>query len=335
MQHLNKYIETGNKILGTEIPIICGAMTWISDRHLVSTVCNSGAFGVLAAGNMPPDIFKEEIAETQKLTDKKFGVNLITIAPNYKDHLEVACEAKMSHIVFAGSIPAREEVEKAKNSGATVFCFAPTKSIAKRMISFGADALILEGSEAGGHIGKVSSTVLIQQVLFSMPNINTFIAGGVATGKMMAHLLLMGAVGVQMGTRFVMSEECMVHPKFKERFRRARAREALATPQFDSQLPVVSVRSLINKGTDSFKKLQLSLLRKLEDGEINRVEAQYAVEKFWVGALKKAAIDGDIENGSLMAGQSVGLVDKILPVKEILNEMKEEAETTLKEIFNK
>ena len=174
----------------------------------------------------------------------------------------------MPYIVFAGSFPRQEEVRIAKASGAKVLCFASNDSIAERMIDYGADALILEGSEAGGHIGHVSTIVLIQQVLFHYPQLPVFVAGGIATGKMIAHLLLMGAAGVQMGTIFAMAEESPAHPKFKERFRKARAREAFATPQYSSALPVVAVRALKNKGSEEFGRLQLELIQKLERGEI-------------------------------------------------------------------
>jgi enoyl-[acyl-carrier protein] reductase II len=146
---------------------------------------------------------------------------------------------------------------------------------------------------------------------------------------MMAHLLMMGAAGIQMGTRFVMSEECSAHPKFKEVFRRAKAKDAIATPQFDGRLPVIPVRALKNEGTTEFAKLQLELLNKLDNLVIDREEAQFAVERFWVGALKDAAVDGKIAKGSLMAGQSVGLVSEIKPLKSIMAEMVKDAEAEL------
>ena len=215
-------------------------------------------------------------------------------------------------------------------------CFASTVSIAERMIKFGADAIILEGSEAGGHIGHVSSIVLMQQVLFKFAEqIPMFVAGGIATGKMIAHALLMGASGVQLGTRFVMTEECRAHENFKMAFRRANARDAVATPQFDSKLPVVSVRSLRNKGMDEFGKLQLRLLKELEAGTVTRQFAQEEVECFWVGALRRAVVDGDIDGGSLMAGQSVGLVDKVMPIRDVVAELLNDAEAELVSVKSK
>jgi enoyl-[acyl-carrier protein] reductase II len=307
--------KRGKEFLGTELPIMCGAMTWISDPQLVSRMSNLGAFGVLAAGNMPPEMFADYVEQTRRLTQKPFAGNVITIAPNYLPHLDILCEQKVGHIVFAGSIPRQTEVQKAKDSGAKVLCFASTESIAKRMIDYGADALILEGSEAGGHIGHVSTTVLLQEILFQFPDTPIFVAGGIGTGKMVAHLVLMGAAGAQMGTRFVMAEECNAHPDFKKVFIRARAREAISTPQYSAKLPVVSVRALNNHAMTHFGELQLELLQQLKDGAIGRQEAQYKVEEYWVGSLRKAAVDGDIEHGSLMAGQSVGMLDKVQPLQ--------------------
>jgi len=334
---IDKFLAKGNAFLGCKYPIMCGAMTWVSDPKLVSTIGNAGGFGLLAGGNTPVDIFEEQIIETQELTDKPFGVNLITLAPVYESQLELVCKLGCPFVVFAGSIPKKSEIEKAKRCGARVICFASTAPLAHSLIDRGADGLILEGSEAGGHIGPVALSVLIQQILFSVDSVPIFIAGGIATGRMMAHLLMMGAAGIQMGTRFIMAEECVAHAKFKETFRKAKAKDAMATPQFDSRLPVIPVRALKNEGTNKFAKLQLELLSKLDTNRIDRHEAQYKVEEFWVGALRQAVIDGDVAGGSLMAGQSVGLVDKIQPLNEIIGEMVNDAESELQKlrgIFN-
>ncbi len=327
-----KYWQRGQEFLGVRYPLIAGAMTWISDSSLVRAVSEAGAFAMLAAGNLPVETLTREVAVLKKAR-AHFGVNLITIAPHYLSQLQALVRLQVPYIVFAGSFPRREEVRLAKESGAQVLCFASTDSIAERMIDYGADALILEGSESGGHIGHVTTIVLIQQVLFRFDNVPIFVAGGIATGRMIAHLLLMGAAGVQLGTIFAMSEESPAHPAFKERFRRARAREAFATPQYDSALPVVAVRALKNKGTDEFAKLQLDLILKLRRGEIGRQEAQYQVENFWVGALRRAVQEGDVEYGSLMAGQSVGLVSESKPVRQIVEELVREAEAAFSDVF--
>lgn len=333
---MNPLMKRGSEFLGVKYPILCGAMTWVSEPKLVSAVCNAGGFGCLAGGNAPCDILEKQIAEIKTLTKNNFAVNLITIAPAYKDHLAMLGRIKVPFIIFAGSFPKEKEIAAAKATGAKVLCFASTESIAERMIRFGADGIILEGSEAGGHIGHVSSMVLIQQVLYKFhEQVPIFIAGGIGTGKMVAHLLTMGAAGVQLGTRFVMTKESTVHPAFKAAFQRANARDAISTPQYDQKLPVVAVRALRNKGTDLFGQLQLKLLRELEAGTIHRTEAQEEVEKFWIGALRRAAVEGDVENGSLMAGQSVGLVDDIISVQELIDELLDGAEAELVELKKK
>lgn len=331
---LDRLIQRGKTFLGCKYPVMCGAMTWVSDPQLVSAIGNAGGFGLLAGGNMPADILKAQIAETSQLMPHPFGVNIITLAPAYKEHLGIICDSGVQFIVFAGGIPKKREIQQAKSCGAKVICFASTEPLALMLIERGADALMIEGSEAGGHIGPIALSVLIQQILFQVDNVPIFIAGGIATGRMMAHLLMMGAAGVQMGTRFVMSQECVAHPKFKETFSKAKAKDAVATPQFDGRLPVIPVRALKNEGTIEFGKLQLELLHKLENGTLSKEEAQYEVERFWVGALKKAAIDGEIAQGSLMAGQSVGLVDSIMPLQQIMDEMVNDAEAELVRIQN-
>jgi len=240
--------------------------------------------------------------------------------------------SKAKTVIFAGNFPKKNDVAQMKAAGKKVLSFASTDSIAEQMVRFGVDGLILEGSEAGGHIGHVSLMILLQQVLFMKPGVPVFVAGGIATGRMIAHMLLMGAAGVQMGTRFVMSEECNAHPKLKERFVKARAREAMSTPEYDKRLPIVAVRALKNKSTEEFGRLQLELLQLMNENKIGHAEAQYKVESFWMGGLRKAAVDGDVDRGSCMAGQSVGLVDKVQPMKDIFAELLGDAEAELEAV---
>ena len=317
----DRFFERGREFLQVKIPIICGAMTWVSDPTLVAAVANTGAFACLAGGNTPVDILEKQIKDTQTLTDKPFGINLITIAPLYKDHLELVRKHKLPFVVFAGSFPRKTEVVKARETGAKVMCFASTMSIANRMLSYGADALILEGSEAGGHVGHVSLAILLQQVLFKIKDVPIFVAGGIGTGEMCAHLFLMGAAGVQLGTAFAVADECTAHPDFKTRFIRAKAREAISTPEFDSRLHVVAVRALRNKGYEDFNALQLQLIEELDHGTLSQTDVQMRVEEFWMGKLRSAVIDGDIDRGSLMAGQSVGLINERKPVKAIVDDL--------------
>ena len=329
---LDQFIKAGQNFLGCRFPIMCGAMTWISDAKLIGALGIAGGFGLLAGGNAPVDALEKEIIATRKYTDKPFGVNLITIAPVYQDQLRMICDMACKLVMFAGSIPKDTEIQRVKDAGAKVICFAPTAPLARRLIKMGADALMIEGAEAGGHIGPVSLSVLLQQILFEIDSVPVFVAGGIATGRMMAHLLMMGATGIQMGTRFVLSKECKAHPKFKKVFQRANARDATATPQFDSRLPVIPVRALKNKGSKEFLKLQLELMDKLEKKRIDQQQAQFEVENFWVGALRDAAIDGNVERGSLMAGQSVGLVNEIKSIQGIIDEMVEDAESELQRL---
>jgi enoyl-[acyl-carrier protein] reductase II len=325
----DKLAKTGSDFLGVKYPIICGAMTWISNYKLVKAVGDAGGFPVLAGGNMPGALFEEEIDKCIQGMNTPFGVNLITIAPNYKLHYKILQSKNVPIVIFAGSFPRKAEIQTMKASGKKTMSFASEKSIADQQIKFGIDALILEGSEAGGHIGNVSLIILLQQVLFNCDQVPIFVGGGLGSGRMMAHLLLMGAAGCQFGTRFVLAEECCAHARFKEAFIKAKSRQAVSTPQYDSKLPVVAVRALKNQATNEFGKLQLALLTKLETGKITRERAQFEVEKFWMGKLKDAVEDGDIEKGSVMAGQSVGLVDKIQPVKQIIQELVQDAENEL------
>ncbi len=324
---LEKIWARGKEFLGVRYPIISGGMTWISDSTLVKAIHDCGGFGVLAAGNMPPELLEQELDKCDEMLEHPYAVNLITIAPAFKDHLEVVKKKKVPTVIFAGNFPHKRDVQEMKEVGKRTISFASTMSIAQQQIRFGVDALILEGFEAGGHIGHVSLTILLQQVLFQNPGVPVFTAGGIATGKMAAHLFLMGASGVQMGTRFVMSEECSAHPKFKEAFRKARAREAMETPAYDRRrLPVVAVRALNNKGMEEFRALQLDLMKQLDQEKVKRDEAQLKVEEFWMGSLRKAVQDGDTESGSLMAGQSVGLCEEIKPMQEIFEELLGDAE---------
>jgi enoyl-[acyl-carrier protein] reductase II len=325
----DRVFRRGSEFLGVRYPLICGAMTWVSEPKLVAAVSNAGGFACLAGGNMPVETLERQVGETRRLTDKPFGLNLITIAPAYSHQLEAVCRLRIPFVIFAANFPRKSEVEQVKQCGSKVLCFASTHSIAKRMLGYGVDALILEGMEAGGHVGRVTLTILLQQVLFEVSEVPVFVAGGIATGKMCAHLFLMGAAGVQFGTLFAVARESCAHPAFKQALLRANARDAVATPQFDSRLPVVAVRALRNLATDDFSRLQLDIIRDLDGGKISREQAQNQVEEFWMGRLRSAVADGDITHGSMMAGQSVGLVHSEMTVKEIIDMLIRDTEQEL------
>jgi len=321
----------GREFLGCDYAILGGAMSWISEAHLTAAISNAGGFGVLASGSMPPELLVKEIAATRALTDKPFGVNLITMHPQLDDLIDVCGEAKVSHVVLAGGLPTSASIRKIKDFGAKVICFAPALVLAKKMVRSGADALVIEGAEAGGHIGPVSTSVLAQEILPSMADkVPVFVAGGIGRGEAMLSYLDMGAVGVQLGTLFVCATECIAHPKFKKAFIRASARDAMTSMQIDPLFPVIPVRALANAGTERFMDVQRSVIAKFHNGEMGQKDAQLEIEHFWAGALRRAVIDGDVENGSLMAGQSVGMVKTEQPVQGILNDIVEQANNAVK-----
>ncbi len=320
----------GREFLGSEWAILCGAMSWVSERSLVSAISNAGGFGVIACGAMTPELLDTEIAGTKGLTDRPFGVNLITMHPQLFDLIAVCSKHRVGHVVLAGGIPPKGSVEAIKQTGAKVICFAPTLALGKKLLRSGADALVIEGSEAGGHIGPVSTSVLAQEILPALASeALVFVAGGIGRGEAIAGYLEMGACGVQLGTRFACASESIAHPDFKKAFFRASAREAVASVQVDPRLPVIPVRALKNKGTEEFTAKQIEVARLLDSGAIEMGEAQLQIEHYWAGALRRAVIGGDIENGSLMAGQSVGMVTKEEPVAEIIAALLAECETAL------
>jgi enoyl-[acyl-carrier protein] reductase II len=329
---LEKLMRKGRDLLGVRFPVLGGAMTWLSTSQLVAAISAAGGFGVLAGGNMPPDLLSREIEATRGLTDKPFGLNLITIAPNFQRHLDQALEIRFPVIILAGGLPSKEVIRRVKEAGSTLICFAPTVGIARRLIAMGADALIIEGHEAGGHIGPVATGVLAEQILPHTTEVPVFVAGGIGSGLSVAHFLLMGASGVQLGTCFAVAEESPAHPDFKKALIRAAAKDALPTSQFDPRLPVIPVRALVNEGVRDFNTLQLGLIAQMERGQLSRREAALKLEEFWIGGLRRAAVDGDVEHGSVMVGQSVGLVKKVQPAGRILRELLSEAEKEITRI---
>jgi enoyl-[acyl-carrier protein] reductase II len=320
----------GAEFLGSDHAILCGAMSWVSERKLVSAISNAGGFGVIACGAMTPDLLDAEIAATKALTSRAFGVNLITMHPQLFDLIEVCAKHDVTHVVLAGGIPPKGSVEAIKQGGAKVICFAPTLALGKKLLRSGADALVIEGMEAGGHIGPVSTSVLAQEILPTLAADNlVFVAGGIGRGEAIAGYLEMGAAGVQLGTRFACATESIAHPDFKKAFFRASARDAIASVQVDPRLPVIPVRALRNKGTEAFSAKQIEVARRVDEEALEMIEAQLQIEHYWAGALRRAVVDGDVENGSLMAGQSVGMVTQEEPAADIIAKLMTECEAAL------
>jgi len=327
-------MQRGTAFLGTEYAILCGAMSWVSERNLVSAISNAGGFGVIACGAMTPDLLDTEITATKALTGKPFGVNLITMHPMLFDLIAVCARHGVSHVVLAGGIPPKGSVDAIKAFGAKVLVFAPTLALAKKLLrqrdGAGADALVIEGSEAGGHIGPVATSVLAQEFLPELSAEHVvFVAGGIGRGDMIAAYLEMGASGVQLGTRFACATESIAHPAFKKAFFRANARDAITSVQVDPRLPVIPVRALRNKGTEEFTAKQIEVAKLLDAGAVDMGEAQLQIEHFWAGALRRAVIDGDVESGSVMAGQSVGMVTSEEPVADIIKQLMDQSEAAL------
>ena len=327
-----RLMQRGCDFLGSDYAIMCGAMSWVSERNLVSAISNGGGFGVIACGAMTPDLLDQEITGTRALTDKPFGVNLITMHPQLLDLIAVCEKHADTHIVLAGGIPPKGSVAAIKggDNPAKVICFAPTLALAKKLLRSGADALVIEGMEAGGHIGPVSTSVLAQEMLPELAEDHlVFVAGGIGRGQAIAGYLEMGAAGVQLGTRFACASESIAHEKFKKALFRANARDAVTSVQVDERLPVIPVRALKNKGTEEFTRKQIEVAGVLDRNEIAMEEAQLQIEHYWAGSLKRAVLDGDIEHGSLMAGQSVGMLKEEEPAADILAKLMTQAEEAL------
>ncbi len=318
--------KRGCDFLGTKYAILGGAMSWVSERNLVAAISNAGGFGVIACGAMTPELLDAEIRGTQALTDKPFGVNLITMHPDLDKLVDVCLALNVGHVVLAGGIPAKETIEKIRNGGAKVVCFTPTLALGKKLIRSGADALVIEGMEAGGHIGPVSTSVLAQEILPNIEDVPVFVAGGIGRGEAIATYLRMGAAGCQLGTRFVCSFESIAHPAFKKAFIRANARDAVTTVQVDPMFPVIPVRALDNAGGQKFIETQHQVISQYKTGEMDLDAARLAIEHFWAGALRRAVIEGDVEFGSVMAGQSVGMVKKEQSIAEIMEELVAQAQ---------
>ncbi len=323
-------MQRGAAFLGSQHAILCGAMSWVSERGLVAAISNAGGFGVIACGAMTPELLDAEISATKALTARPFGVNLITMHPGLFDLIGVCAKHGVGLVVLAGGIPPKGSIEALKQADAKVICIPPTLALAKKYLRSGADALVIEGMEAGGHIGPVSTSVLAQEILPELAADNViFVAGGIGRGGAIAAYLEMGAAGVQLGTRFACATESIAHPLFKKAFFRANARDAITSVQVDPRLPVIPVRALKNKGTEEFTAKQLEVAKLLDEGAVDMLEAQLQIEHFWAGALRRAVIDGDVENGSLMAGQSVGMVSAEEPVAAIIATLMQECEAAL------
>lgn len=332
-EKIQKLMERGCKILGSKYAILGGAMTWISESNLVSSMANAGIFGVLASGAMDGVLLRSEIERTQSKTNCNFGVNIILLNPKLHELIDICGEKKVSHIVLAGGVPDKEVIDEIHSYGMQVISFAPALSIAKRLFKHGIDALILEGSEAGGHVGPISTMILIQDILLSMKEYPIFIAGGILRGEVFSSMLQLGACGCQFGTVFACAKESIAHENFKKAFFKASGRDAVTPIQLDKKFPITPVRALENVGTTEFIAKQKEVIEKFENNEISLEDGRLSLEHFWAGALRSAVHEGNVDRGSLMAGQIVGIVREEKSVHDIVDNILSEAESYLNTII--
>lgn len=300
--------------LGVKYPIIQGAMAWIADSSLAAAVSNAGGLGIIAAGNAPVEYVREEIRKAKQMTDKPFGVNIMLLSDNADDIAKLVCEEGVKVITTGAGSPGKY-MEMWKAHGITVIPVVASVALARRMERSGADAIIAEGCEAGGHIGELTTMALTPQVVDAV-GIPVIAAGGIGDGRGVAAAFMLGASGIQVGTRFLVANECTVHKNYKERVIKSKDIDTVVTGRATGH----PVRVLRNKLTREF-----SLLEK--EG--------FSLEKFEElgrGALPKAAREGDIEMGSVMAGQIAGLIKKEQSCREIIEEMFSEAEQIMKNV---
>ena len=289
------------------------------------------AFSGSKSGEKVPEEEREEIQHTFALTDKPFGVNVIIMHPELDALLRVCIDEGVGHVVLAGGMPLRVTTDLLIISGIKIIAFAPTLPVAKKLIRQGVDAFIIEGMEAGGHTGPVSTSVLCQEILPHLRDVPVFVGGGIGRGDAIALYMEMGAAGCQIGTRFVCATESIAHEKFKKIILHAKARDAQLSVQLDPDFPVIPVRAISNKATEQFFAAQRAAIARYRVGELDQKGAQLVIEHFWAGSLRRAVIDGDVVHGSLMAGQSVGMVEREQPIADIVEELMNQATQTLAE----
>ncbi len=290
------------ELLNIEYPLIQGGMAWVATAELAAAVSNGGGVGLIAAGNAPADYVRDQIHKARTLTKKPFGVNVMLLSPFAGEVMEMLLEEKVAVITTGAGNPG-QYIPALKEVGTIVIPVVPSVALAQRMQKSGADAVVAEGCEAGGHIGELTTMTLIPMIADAV-DIPVIAAGGIADRRGVAAAFALGAEGVQIGTRFVCSEECTVHENYKAAIVAAKDRDAVVTGRFTGH----PVRTLKNKLTRSMEKLE-------KEGDIE------GFEKIGAGALRAAVVDGDAQMGSVMAGQSAGLIHDIKPCGQIVQDL--------------
>lgn len=291
------------KLLKIKYPIIQGGMAWVADADLAAAVSNAGGLGIIAAASMPPELLEQQILKIRKMTDKPFGMNIMLLSPTADDALEIAARHKVPVVTTGAGMPGKV-LERLKPLGTIVIPVIASTAHAERVSKQGADAVVAEGNEAGGHIGEITTMNLVPQVA-DVVSIPVIAAGGVADGRGMAAAFALGAEGVQVGTRFVCASECNVHINYKEKIIEANDRSTVVTGRSTGH-PVRGLKNKLSKEFDDLEKRGASVEE---------------LESLGTGKLRLAVVDGDTKWGSLMAGQSAGLVKKIEPAAAIIEDL--------------
>ena len=300
-------------LLDIEFPIFQGGMAWLATGELAAAVSSAGGLGIIGAGNAPPEIVKQEIQKVRNTTSKPFGVNVYYMSPFVDEIIDLVIQERVPVITTGAGNPGKH-IPRLKEAGIKVFPVIASVALARRLERLGVDGLIAEGMECGGHVGEITTMALVPQVVAAV-NIPVIAAGGIATGRGLAASLALGAVGVQIGTRFICATECTVHENYKKAVIKAKDRDTVLTG-----FPGHYARVLNNKLARQFKEMERTGVDPSD------------MEKLGAGKLRAAAVEGDIENGSVMMGQSAALVDRVMPAREIILEIVQEAESVLKNI---
>ena len=299
-------------LLGIKYPIIQGAMAWTSDANLAAAVSNGGGAGIIAAGGRTSEWVRDEIRKAKALTDKPFGVNVMLMAPNASEIVNIVCEEKVAFVTLGAGNPV-PHIPTLQAAGVKVIPVVPNVKLADRIEKAGADAIIIEGMEGGGHIGTQTTMALMSNVLAVPHSIPVIVAGGISDGRAIAAALLMGADGVQIGSRFILTTECPTHPAAKEAILKATDTDSAVTGFYRGS----AVRCLKNEFTDEFLSLERSGAPQAE------------LDKLATGTNRMGAVEGDVKRGAILVGQSLNVLKDILPCKEVIERLVSEAKTTL------
>ena len=303
------------EVLGIKYPVIQGGMAWISDAVMAAAVSNAGGAGIISCGGRTTEYVRDEIRKCRELTDKPFGVNVMLMAPNKDEIVEVICQEKPAFVTLGAGNPV-PYVEPLHAAGIKVIPVVPNVKLAKRLQDNNADAIVVEGMEAGGHIGKQTTMALMENVLPNVKNIPVLVAGGISDGRALAAALVMGADGVQMGSRFLLTTECPAHPAAKEAIIKATDTDSVATGYSRN----LGVRCLANAFTDLYTAKEISGVPNEE------------LMAMGTGTNRRGIMEGDTVNGTVMVGQSLNVLNDVLPCKDVVERIIAEAKDAIERI---